>query len=86
MWSYDVPQPEAQAALNGVVDAVNASGQRRDIIALGSRQWSEGAYSSADWYVQEAARRQREVRNNIHFCNDCTGDLRKLRDHYKPLP
>jgi len=66
MWSSDVPQPEAQAALHGVIDAVNASGQRREIVALGSRRWSEGAFSSADWYVQEAARRQREVRNLGH--------------------
>lgn len=66
MWSSDVPQPEAQAALRGVVDAVNASGQRRDIVTLGSGQWSEGAFSSADWYVQEAARRQRDVRNLGH--------------------
>lgn len=63
MWSSDVPLLEAQAALNGVADAVSASGQRREIVALGSRQWSEGAFSSADWYVQEARRRQHEARN-----------------------
>lgn len=66
MWSSDVPQPEAQAALNGVADAVNASGQRRGLVVLGSRQWSEGAFSSADWYLQEAIKRQREVRNLGH--------------------
>ncbi len=66
MWSSNVPLPEAQAALHGVVDAVNASGQRREIVALGSRPWSEGAFSNADWYVEEARRRQQEVRNLGH--------------------
>lgn len=64
MWSSDVPQPEAQAALQGVVEAVTASGQKRNIVTLGSRSWSEGEFSSADWYVQEAVRRQREIRDH----------------------
>lgn len=66
MWSSDVPQPEAEAAFDGVVDVVNASGQRRDIVVLGSKLWSNGDYSSADWYLEEAIRRQREVRNRGH--------------------
>lgn len=65
-WTSDVPQPEAQAALNGVTDAVKAAGQRRDIVVLGARPWSQGAYSSPDWYAREAERRQREVRNLGH--------------------
>lgn len=66
MWSSDVPLTEARAALQGVVDALNASGQRRELVVFGSRQWSEGAFSSADWYVQEARGRQRVLRDMGH--------------------
>lgn len=63
MWSSDVPHLEAQAALNGVIDTVNASGQKRKVVVFGSRQWSEGEFSSADWYVDEAKRRQLDRRD-----------------------
>ena len=57
MWTSNVPEEVAQASLQGVVDAVNASGQNRQIISFGSRKFGADEYSSADWYVEEALRR-----------------------------
>lgn len=66
MWSSDVPQAEAQAATQGVYDAVRASGQNREVVNLGSRQWSNGDFSSADWYLGKASEMEREVRDMGH--------------------
>lgn len=66
MTTGNVPPPEAQAALQGVVDAVYASGQDRQVINFGSSAWSAGAYSSPDWYIAEAYRRQ-SLRRNAGF-------------------
>lgn len=63
MWSSDVPPAEARAALEGIVDAVQASGQQRTVAVYGAHRWSDGGYSSADWYVEEAKRRQSVIRN-----------------------
>ena len=58
MWTPDVPEREAQAGLMGVVDAVRASGQDRQVVNFGSRTFSNGPYGSPEWYVAEAKRRQ----------------------------
>lgn len=29
---------------------------------------------------------QAEERNRVHFCNDCTADLGRVRDRFRPLP
>lgn len=63
MWSSDVPPAEAQAATQGVFDAVNASGQRRQVVNMGSTTWGRGDYSSADWYLNKALETQGEVRD-----------------------
>ena len=57
-WTRDVPQIEAQAALQGVFDVVAASGQRREVLAFGPQQFGQGEYSNSDWYVEEAYNRQ----------------------------
>ena len=64
-WTSDVPVNEGNAALQGVVDAVEASGQRRDVVVTGSVPLEDPAkpYSSPDWYVQEAFKRQRVTRS-----------------------
>ena len=66
MWSSDVPSAEAQAAAQGVYDAVNVSGQKRQVVNLGSSPWSKGDYSSADWYIGKALEMQNETRNRGH--------------------
>jgi predicted Zn-dependent protease len=66
MWSSDVPSKEAQAATQGVYDALSASGQKRDVINLGAKAWSKGDYSSADWYLDKALQTQSEARNKGH--------------------
>ena len=66
MWSSDVPSAEAQAAAQGVYDVVKASGQNRQVINLGSKAWSNGDYSSADWYLNNALRMQHEARDKGH--------------------
>lgn len=66
MWSSDVPSAEAQAAAQGVYDAVNASGQKRQVVNLGLSPWSKGDYSSADWYIDKALRIQNETRDKGH--------------------
>lgn len=60
MHTSDVPKREARAALAGVIDAMRAAGQERQLHNFGAARFSEGtgAYSSPDWYVQEAYRRQ----------------------------
>lgn len=63
IWPSDVPPQEAQAALQGVGDAVQASGQDRQVVSFGSKSWSEGDFGSADWYLREANRRHlKEIR------------------------
>lgn len=58
MRTSDVPPAEARAALAGVVDALRASGQEREIVNFGASQFGEGKYSSPNWYLEEAFRRQ----------------------------
>ncbi|MBI4066112.1 hypothetical protein HY411_00185 [Candidatus Gottesmanbacteria bacterium] len=53
-WTSDVPTPEAEAALQGVREALTASGQDRKIVAYGASPWGQGEYSSSDWYIQQA--------------------------------
>lgn len=66
MWTSDVPDREAEAALRGTRDTVTASGQNREIVVLGSNAWGTGAFSSPDWYIEEAYRRQ-SLRRNAGF-------------------
>jgi len=66
VWASDVSDDAAKAALQGVVDAVEASGQNRGVHAYGSQSWASGDYSSADWYVEEAFRRQ-ELRRDVGY-------------------
>lgn len=64
IWTSNVPPQEAQVALQGVRDAVRASGQDREVVSFGSKPWSAGDFGSADWYLQEANRRHpKEIRN-----------------------
>lgn len=63
MHTSDVPQREARAASLGVADALVASGQERQIVNFGSQAFGHGEYSSPDWYVAEAYRRQPLRRN-----------------------
>ena len=51
MWTPDVPEDAARAALHGVYDALEASGQRRQIQSFGPTSWGIGEYSSAQWYA-----------------------------------
>lgn len=64
-WTSDVPRPEAQAALQGVEDALKSSGQNRRLVVL-DKPWGQGPFSSADWYVQETYRRQ-DLRRDVGF-------------------
>lgn len=66
MWSSDVPSAEAQAATQGVYDAVKASGQNRQVVNLGSTAWSRGDYSSADWYLNKVSGMEDEARDKGH--------------------
>jgi predicted Zn-dependent protease len=63
MWASDVPSNIADAAVEGVRDAMIASGQDRGLAILGSDTFLPGDFSNADWYVREASRRQDLVRN-----------------------
>ncbi len=58
MHTRDVPPQAAQAALLGVQDALNASGQNRQIVNFGSQAFGQGAYSSPEWYIEETLRKQ----------------------------
>ncbi|MCL5438877.1 MAG: hypothetical protein M1268_02710 [Patescibacteria group bacterium] len=58
MWTSNVPSDRAQAALQGVSDALDASGQRRDLTVVGSQRFALGDFSDGDWYVDTAFRRQ----------------------------
>lgn len=58
MHTSDVPPREAHAALLGVADALAASNQERQLVNFGSQAFGQGAFSSPDWYVAEAFRRQ----------------------------
>ncbi|MBA3724637.1 MAG: hypothetical protein H0W89_07190 [Candidatus Levybacteria bacterium] len=58
MHTSDVPRREARAALLGVADALRATGQERQVVNFGSQQFGQGAYSSPNWYIEEAFRRQ----------------------------
>ena len=58
MWTSDVPPAEANAALQGVLDTRDASGQNRAVVSLGSASFGQGDFSSADWYLEEAFKRQ----------------------------
>lgn len=62
-WTSDVPAHEARAALLGVQDALKASGQDRKLVTYGSSTWGQGAYSNADWYIEQAKRTQKFHRN-----------------------
>lgn len=64
MWSSDVFPDEGRAALDGVKDALAASGQEREIVSFGSTPFDIGEFSSADWYVMEAIRRQQRKLNH----------------------
>jgi len=66
MWSSDVPVSEAHSAVRGVMDALNASGQKREVVNLGSASWRKGDYSSADWYLDKALKMQHEIRDRGH--------------------
>jgi len=63
MWTPDVPPHAAQAAVMGVRDALKASGQIRELSIFGASQFAQGDYSSAQWYVTEAYKRQQLRRN-----------------------
>ncbi len=58
MWGTDVPPLEAEAALEGVKDVLEASGQDRQLMVYGSDTFAIGDYSSATWYISEAFRNQ----------------------------
>lgn len=58
MHTRNVPLAEARAALQGVTDALQASGQNRQIVNLGSQSFGQGAYSNPEWYVEETLRTQ----------------------------
>jgi len=60
MWTSNVPEAEAQAAKQGVIDTVKASGQKREIIVFGSNPFnhSNQPFSSPDWYIDETIKRQ----------------------------
>lgn len=66
MWTSDVPNRESEAALQGTRDALAASGQNREIVVLGSSTWGTGPFSSPDWYIEEAYKRQ-SLRRNAGF-------------------
>lgn len=58
MHTNNVPQVEARAAFQGVIDAVKASGQDREVVNFGYQAYGTGNYSSPDWYVAEAYKKQ----------------------------
>ncbi len=66
MYPPDVPDVVAIAGLRGVYDTLDASGQNREIQNFGSRNWSTGDYSSAQWYVDEAYKRQ-DLKRDVGF-------------------
>lgn len=66
MNTKDVPQAEAQAALQGVTDALFASGQNRKIVNLGSQSFGQGEYLNPEWYVDDTLRKQ-ELRKNAGY-------------------
>lgn len=60
MVSSNVPPDVAQAALAGVTDALVASGQERQLVPVEGQP----GYLSADWYIEGALGRQRELRES----------------------
>lgn len=58
MWTSNVPDLETRASVEGVYDTVRASGQNREVIVFGSQAFGTGGFSSPDWYIKEALRRQ----------------------------
>lgn len=65
MWDDTVGIPEAQASLEGIRDALQASGQKRQLVALGSEDWAENTqeYSGPTWYINTAFQKQTTRRN-----------------------
>ncbi len=66
MWTSDIPNHASQAAVEGVTQAMAASGQNRDLVILGTTQWSEGEYSSADWYLRQTLATETTFRDQGH--------------------
>jgi len=59
-----VSDKEYKAAIEGIMTIVKLSGQHRKIVSYGKESWSQGEYSSCDWYVNNA----------IHKGNQIDGD------------
>lgn len=57
-YTSDVPAEEAHAGLLGVMDAMRAAGQQRELVNFGSSSFGQGDFSNPDWYANEAYRKQ----------------------------
>ncbi len=66
MWTSNVPDFEARASVQGIYDTVRASGQNRKVKVFGSQRFGTGRFSSPDWYIEEAMRRQ-SLKRSIGF-------------------
>ncbi|PIR79884.1 MAG: hypothetical protein COU25_03075 [Candidatus Levybacteria bacterium CG10_big_fil_rev_8_21_14_0_10_35_13] len=66
MWTSNVLDDAARHAQAGVVDALMASGQERDLAIIGSETIVPGDFENADWYVQRAYTSQ-SLRRNVGF-------------------
>lgn len=90
-WTSNVPPTEAQAATQGVRDALTASGQRRDLVILGSQSYDANPakpFSSPDWYTQEAIKTQPLKRNAGHGQQVDVSEVMKLfhQEPYQEKP
>lgn len=76
MYTSNVPRELARACLIGVQQAVNESGQERDIkVFRPTETWGNGSYRNIDWYVHEVLRTQgagwtRDMRYGIQMVAD----------------
>ena len=55
MWDSRVDKFEQQAIIDGLEEFKKYL-PGREIVIFGSKKWSEGDYSSADWYIEKAKR------------------------------
>lgn len=85
MWDSGVDALEERAIVDGLVGALSCIGARREVRIFGSKAWSEGSYSSADWYVSHT-RRLRRSDGNVQLDADRLLDLLAGEPYQKAEP
>ncbi len=65
-WTSDVPSHEADMAIEGVQQAVDALGGKRQVKIIGSKLITSEPFGSPDWY-RDAALHNQDFQNNGHY-------------------